>query len=95
MYLTIKAVQSWATLIYIIAGLCSLLIAFDFFMTKDGILRKILIALFLAWSLHYLGAAYLFYLNVPRAILIAFGSLFTTIDFIMLCTLYTYFKWKQ
>lgn len=95
MYLTVKIVSSWAMIIYIVAGICSLLIALDFFLTKDGILRKILIALFLAWALHYLGAAYLFFISAPRATLILFGSLFTTIDFLMLCTLYAYFKWKQ
>lgn len=92
MYVTIHNAQSLATTVYIIAGVCSSLIAFDFFTTKDGILRKILIALFLAWSLHYLGAAYLFSINAPRALLVLCGAIFTCIDFTALFALYLYFR---
>lgn len=95
MYLTVKAVQSYATLIYIIAGIASLLIAMDFFLMRDGLLRKILIGLFLSWALHYLGASYLFFINAPRAVLIGCGAIFTCIDFVMLISLYAYFKHQK
>lgn len=50
-------------LMSIVIGILSILIVYEFYVRKDGTLRKIMICLFLSKIWLYLGSAYLRYLN--------------------------------
>lgn len=90
-----ETIQGIASFVYVTAALCSLLIAIDFFRTRDGILRKILIAIFLSWAIHYGGMSLLMHTDAPTATRVMFGMIFSTLDFFSLLSLYLYFKWRQ
>lgn len=95
MYVTVSSAMSIASVVYIVCGTVSALIAYDFFLTKDGALRKILIGLFLAWAMHYLVIAYLFVIHAPTLVRVVAAMCLSTVDFCLMITLYLYMKWRH
>lgn len=93
--LPLGLVHSLAALVYIVVGMLSLLIAYDFHLSKDGMLRKILIFVFTSWAVHYIVLGYMFATQVERPYTIFAGALLTIVDFSALISLYLYIKWKQ
>lgn len=93
--MTTPQAQLIAACIYAIAGAASLLISYDFLLSKDGWLRKILIFVFGSWGVHYITLACLFYFQVGRPAMIIAGFTLSMIDFTALILLYLYMKWKQ
>lgn len=95
MYLSVSSALSVASVVYIVCGIASLFIAFEFFLTKNGLLRKILIALFLSWATHYIVIAYLFYTHAPSLVRITVATALSSMDFTVMLALYLFMKWKH
>lgn len=95
MYVSLSSVQGIAAIVYMVVGFIAMLIAYDFFLSKDGTLRKILILVFSSWAVHYLVLAALFAFHVRLTATMMAAIVLTTFDFAALISLYVYMKWNR
>lgn len=95
MFFSIDTIQGAASIVYTIVGITCLLVSYHFFLSKNGLLRKILICIFLSWSIHYLIVAMLFAGRSGIGMVTLCGIVLTILDFIGIMSLYYYIKWRK
>ena len=94
MYIPVSVIESVSSVAFLVTGIISALIAYDFFMSKNGRLRKILICMFSSWSLHYTAVAVMLFTGVTPGTRVMIGACLAMLDFAALLSLYFYVRWR-
>jgi hypothetical protein len=83
------------SILYAIAAIFALCVAHDFYRSKDGILRIILIQLFLTFGLRYLAFFVANALECSLFVRLTISSIAIPLELLALVRLWHYVRWKE